>query len=235
MPGRADARIQPVPFLGWTSPRAPAGGRPRPAGRDPARPRRGDRGLRRARRRPRRRSRSCPSGYRADGRRSARVVGARPGRRRARRLGRRGAAGRGRRRRLAGRADRFRRRQPRPRRRAGAGPSVVEKQTSSLLLGTGPVLGALGGLIAILGAALPWQQTVANRLEVDAFGLPVRFLAGWERPHRRRLRARLADRDPGGRRRRGLDDRGRRDRAPRSSGSPSSWSAASTSCSSRTG
>jgi hypothetical protein len=59
---------------------------------------------------------------------------------------------------------------------------VVEKskESSSFRLGRGPVLGAAGGLIAIFGAALPWQQTVENRLEVDAFGIPVRFLTGWE-------------------------------------------------------
>ena len=33
---------------------------------------------------------------------------------------------------------------------------VVEKQGSSILLGTGPVLGAIGGVVAILGTALPW-------------------------------------------------------------------------------
>ena len=42
------------------------------------------------------------------------------------------------------------------------------------------MLGAIGGIIAILGAALPWQQTVADRLEVDAFDIPVRFLGGWD-------------------------------------------------------
>jgi hypothetical protein len=59
---------------------------------------------------------------------------------------------------------------------------VVEKskESSSFRLGRGPVLGAAGGLIAIFGTALPWQQTVENRLEVDAFGIPVRFLTGWE-------------------------------------------------------
>jgi hypothetical protein len=60
------------------------------------------------------------------------------------------------------------------------GTVVVEKQMSSVQLGRGPMIGALGALIAIFGAALPWQQTVANRLEVDAFAIPVRFLTGWE-------------------------------------------------------
>jgi hypothetical protein len=54
--------------------------------------------------------------------------------------------------------------------------AVVEKQPSSLLIGTGPVLGAIGGIIAIIGAAVPWQQTIANRVEVDAFDISVRFL-----------------------------------------------------------
>jgi hypothetical protein len=57
---------------------------------------------------------------------------------------------------------------------------VVDKQPSTFRLGRGPLLGAVGGLIAIFGTALAWQQTVANRLEVDAFGMPVRFLTGWE-------------------------------------------------------
>jgi hypothetical protein len=57
---------------------------------------------------------------------------------------------------------------------------VVDKAPSTFRLGRGPLLGAAGGLIAILGTSLAWQQTVANRLEVDAFGVPVRFLTGWE-------------------------------------------------------
>jgi hypothetical protein len=61
------------------------------------------------------------------------------------------------------------------------GSVVVEKQGSSFLLGTGPVLGALGGAVAILGTALPWVQTTGTLLhEVDAFGLPVRILSGWD-------------------------------------------------------
>jgi Bacterial SH3 domain len=63
---------------------------------------------------------------------------------------------------------------------APPGSVVVEKRPSSFLVATGPVLGAIGGLIAIFGAALPWQQTVALRLEVDAFGIPVQFLSGWD-------------------------------------------------------
>jgi hypothetical protein len=58
--------------------------------------------------------------------------------------------------------------------------AVVEKQGSSLLLSTGPVLGAVGGIIAILGAALPWQQAGAARLELNAFDIPVRFLGSWD-------------------------------------------------------
>lgn len=61
-----------------------------------------------------------------------------------------------------------------------AKPVVVEKQPSSLLIGTGPVLGAIGGVIAIFGATLPWQQTVANRVEVNAFDISVRFLGSWD-------------------------------------------------------
>ncbi len=69
---------------------------------------------------------------------------------------------------------------------AGAAPPpapgtvVVEKQPSSFQIATGPVVGAIGALIAIFGTALAWQQTVSNRLEVDAYGIPVRFLSGWE-------------------------------------------------------
>jgi hypothetical protein len=57
---------------------------------------------------------------------------------------------------------------------------VVDKAPSTFRLGRGPIIGAVGGLIAIFGTALAWQQTVANRLEVDAYGMPVRFLTGWE-------------------------------------------------------
>lgn len=59
--------------------------------------------------------------------------------------------------------------------------AVVEKQPSSLLIGAGPVVGALGGVIAIVGALLAWQQTVANRLEVNAFDIPVAFLGSWDK------------------------------------------------------
>ena len=63
---------------------------------------------------------------------------------------------------------------------AGYRVALVEKQPSSVLVATGPVVGAIGGLLAIFGAAFPWQQAVASRLEVDAFGIPVRFLTGWD-------------------------------------------------------
>ncbi len=59
-------------------------------------------------------------------------------------------------------------------------PAVVEKKGSSLLLGTGPVVGAIGGVIAILGAALPWVQSVGLLTEVDAFGLSWHVLSGWD-------------------------------------------------------
>lgn len=61
-----------------------------------------------------------------------------------------------------------------------ASKAVVEKQRSPLRIGTGPVVGALGGIVAIVGAVLPWQQTVADRVEIDAFDVPVAFLASWE-------------------------------------------------------
>jgi len=63
---------------------------------------------------------------------------------------------------------------------APAPVAVVEKQSSSLLLAAGPVFGAIGGMIAILGTALPWQQTTATRLEINAFDVSVRFLASWD-------------------------------------------------------
>lgn len=58
-------------------------------------------------------------------------------------------------------------------------PQVVEKQGSSILLGTGPVLGAIGGVVAILGTALPWVQTIGLLSEGDSFGLSWRVLNGW--------------------------------------------------------
>ena len=57
---------------------------------------------------------------------------------------------------------------------------VVEKKRGSLLLALGPALGALGGLIAILGAALPWVQVFNTPIsDVNAFNLPARVLGGW--------------------------------------------------------
>ncbi len=76
-------------------------------------------------------------------------------------------------------------------------PKVVEKQGSSILLGTGPVVGAIGGIVAIIGTALPWVQTVGLLSSVDAFGLSVRVLNGWDDATQERLRARDADRHPG--------------------------------------
>jgi hypothetical protein len=58
-------------------------------------------------------------------------------------------------------------------------PKVVDKQGSSLRLGTGPVVGAIGGIVAIVGTALPWVQTVGLLSSVDAFGLSVKVLNGW--------------------------------------------------------
>jgi hypothetical protein len=65
---------------------------------------------------------------------------------------------------------------------AGVAPRsrVVEKEPGSFSLGRGPLVGAVGALFAIFGTALPWQQTIASRVEVDAFGLPVRVLTGWQ-------------------------------------------------------
>lgn len=63
---------------------------------------------------------------------------------------------------------------------APATPAVGDEAPSTLRLSRGPIIGAVGALIAIFGTALAWQHTVANRLEVDAYGMPVRFLTGWE-------------------------------------------------------
>jgi hypothetical protein len=63
---------------------------------------------------------------------------------------------------------------------APAAAVVVDKQPSTFRLARGPIIGAAGALVAIFGTALAWQQTIANRLEVDAYGMPVRFLTGWE-------------------------------------------------------
>jgi hypothetical protein len=59
-------------------------------------------------------------------------------------------------------------------------PKVVEKQRSRMRLGTGPVLGALAGILAIVGTVLPWVQTVGKLDQVDAFGLAVNVLSGWD-------------------------------------------------------
>lgn len=56
-------------------------------------------------------------------------------------------------------------------------PVVIEKQRSPFTLGTGPVVGAVGAAIAILGAVLPWLQSGAD---VNAFDIPVSFLSSWE-------------------------------------------------------
>lgn len=63
---------------------------------------------------------------------------------------------------------------------ASAPHTVVEKKRGSILLATGPVIGALGGLIAILGAALPWIQAVNGPDDADAFHISVRILTGWD-------------------------------------------------------
>jgi hypothetical protein len=61
-----------------------------------------------------------------------------------------------------------------------AAPRGRTSTGSALQLGVGPVVGALGGVLAIVGALLPWQQTVADRLSVNAFDIPITFLGGWE-------------------------------------------------------
>ncbi|MGZ4689609.1 MAG: SH3 domain-containing protein [Acidimicrobiia bacterium] len=58
--------------------------------------------------------------------------------------------------------------------------AVVDKQGSSILLGTGPVLGAIGGIVAILGAFLPWIQTLNGPDSADAFQVSARILTGWD-------------------------------------------------------
>jgi Bacterial SH3 domain len=58
---------------------------------------------------------------------------------------------------------------------------VVEKRKGSVLVAAGPVLGSIGGVIAILGTALPWVQVFDTPISgVDAFNLPARVLTGWE-------------------------------------------------------
>jgi hypothetical protein len=72
----------------------------------------------------------------------------------------------------------------RPSSAAGGGGDAdtprVTRRSSSLQVGIGPVVGALGAVVAIVGALLPWQQTVADRLSVDAFDIPLTFLGGWD-------------------------------------------------------
>lgn len=58
--------------------------------------------------------------------------------------------------------------------------TVVEKKRGSILLATGPALGALGALIAILGAALPWIKAVNGPKDADAFQIAARVLSGWD-------------------------------------------------------
>jgi hypothetical protein len=62
---------------------------------------------------------------------------------------------------------------------SGAPGSTVPR-SRSLPVGVGPVVGALGAAVAVVGALLPWQQTVADRLSVSAFDIPLTFLGGWD-------------------------------------------------------
>jgi hypothetical protein len=64
-----------------------------------------------------------------------------------------------------------------PTARAVRGPVVVDKQPMPFTLGTGPVIGALGGVAAIVGAALPWLQHLRG---ANAFDIPAAFLTGWK-------------------------------------------------------
>jgi hypothetical protein len=62
----------------------------------------------------------------------------------------------------------------------GSAPTKAPGSRRSFGVGFGPLLGALGGALAVVGAFLPWQQTVADRLSVSAFDVPLTFLGGWE-------------------------------------------------------
>lgn len=59
-------------------------------------------------------------------------------------------------------------------------PAVVEKQRSPVRVGTAPVVGALGGLVAVIGTKLPWVQAVGPLHEHDAFGVSWHVLNGWD-------------------------------------------------------
>lgn len=73
-----------------------------------------------------------------------------------------------------------------PAARAERAPVVVDKQRSPFTVGTGPVIGALGALVAIIGAALPWlQNSIASGPSApgssfSAFDIPVSFLTDWK-------------------------------------------------------
>lgn len=59
-------------------------------------------------------------------------------------------------------------------------PMVVEKARAPLRLGTGPIIGAIGAVAAILGTQLPWAQAKGRNVEANAFEIPVRFLSDWQ-------------------------------------------------------
>ena len=59
-------------------------------------------------------------------------------------------------------------------------PMVVEKARAPLRLGTGPIVGAIGGLVVVAGALLPWVQAKGRDVEADAFDVPLRFLSDWQ-------------------------------------------------------
>jgi Bacterial SH3 domain len=59
--------------------------------------------------------------------------------------------------------------------------TVVEKQAATVRLGTAPVVGAIGGIIAIFGTALPWVQGLTTPSSEDnAFSLSAHVLTGWD-------------------------------------------------------
>ena len=64
--------------------------------------------------------------------------------------------------------------------RPAAPVAVVEKEHHSLLLGTAPVIGVIGALVAGFGAWLPWLQAGADGRQANAFEMSVRTLADWQ-------------------------------------------------------
>jgi hypothetical protein len=72
-----------------------------------------------------------------------------------------------------------------PTERTAGGPVVVEKQRGPFTVGTGPVIGAFGAVVAIVGAALPWLQNARHPGAIigesfSAFDIPLSFLSDWK-------------------------------------------------------